>query len=183
MHGMNGRTTRVAGLVVALALCAAPGSAQTDDVPAAPNTVYLELLGSGLLYSVNFDRIVLPSLAMRAGLMYADVSGVTINIEGSDTPSPNNTLSLGLAALGGSYLYRDPPHRIEYGGTLLVGGSKLDAAVSGTETDVLMGLSGIVAYRYQPPEGGLFFRVAYTPIVLAGAVVPAWGGVSIGWSF
>lgn len=44
--------------------------------------------------------------------------------------------------------------------------------------------AGNFGYRFQQPEGGLFFRLTYTPLVAAYDVqrFQHWGGLSVGWT-
>ena len=35
-----------------------------------PNSIYLEVLGSGGLYSVNYDRLISPNFGARIGISY-----------------------------------------------------------------------------------------------------------------
>src|SRR5882724_1333146 len=56
-----------------------PAEAPANAAPerTANNAIYVELLGAGLFYSINYDRRI-SDFALRAGLMYFSVSsGVT----------------------------------------------------------------------------------------------------------
>lgn len=53
--------------LIALLACGSPCLAQAGAAQSARNAVYLELLGNGGLYSVNFERILNDTLALRVG--------------------------------------------------------------------------------------------------------------------
>lgn len=69
-----------------------------------------------------------------------------------------------------NYLPGRGPHRGEAGIGMLAGGSDV---IAGTLT---------LGYRYQPPAGGLVFRVGWTPLVGRGGIA-SWGGASLGFAF
>jgi hypothetical protein len=56
----------------------APADATTGMVT-APNSLYLELLGSGILYSLNYERMLINSLALRVGFGYLPLSSSSTN--------------------------------------------------------------------------------------------------------
>src|SRR6185503_3198370 len=73
-------------LALLLLFSAAPLAAQTAPAGrTAFNAVYLEVGGNGLLYSINYDRILPSNLALRAGLSYMSVSATS----GSASASAN----------------------------------------------------------------------------------------------
>jgi hypothetical protein len=134
----------------------------------APNAVYAELGGSGVAYSLNYERRLDDSLVVRVG-------GETIKI---------CVFSCSLIAggvVGVSKLLRPGPHHIELGGTEWVGANEGD----------LRSITGLVAgYRYQADDGGLIFRAVWTPLMQFGYGEGAgpefllpWGGLSIGYGF
>jgi hypothetical protein len=73
-----------------------------DFRPTALNTVYLELLGNGLLYSVNFDRLITPNVSVRLGFS-------TLTIAGTDNQTGVSAgVSLTTIPLTASYLVHFP---------------------------------------------------------------------------
>jgi len=163
----------MAGLAVALTPTDA--QAQMEDTSSdaqmveAKNSVFLELAGNGILYTVNYDRLFTPEFSGRIGIMRAGVSNV----------------SLTAVPLTGSYLIGDGSHKFELGAgpELLVvsvdasgdfGGFDEDATtVAGTAT---------IGYRYQPRDGGFRFNVGLTPTFSQFGFLP-WAGLGVGYTF
>ena len=50
-----------------------PAAQDEGDHP-APNSIYLEGLGAGLAYSLNYERRVIDDLGVRVGFSYLSVS-------------------------------------------------------------------------------------------------------------
>ncbi|MFQ5652595.1 MAG: hypothetical protein ACE5IY_21895 [bacterium] len=136
------------------------------------NSVYIELLGNGLLYSINYDRMFSESVGGRIGIMYfgaAEVDG-------------DEDVNLTVVPVMANYLVGKGTHRLELGlGALLVfaardfdekGGAVDEQGVAGTAT---------VGYRFQPLNGGFLFRAGVTPIF--SDKVSLWGGLSLGYGF
>jgi hypothetical protein len=145
---------------------ALPAPAEQARAPElARDAVYFELLGNGLLYSINYDHRFTDVISVRAGMMVMGVvaSPVTVN-----------------ALLGGG------SHRLELGaGALLL--SAPGELAEETEDEELEDLRAVTAtatvgYRFQPERGGLVFRAGFTPILVNGAGLP-WFGMSVGYAF
>ena len=155
-----------AGLV-ALAVAVPAGAAAQEPAgdSTARNAVYVEALGNGLVYSLNYEREVAPRWWLRLGAGWVG--------------------SGGAFPVTASYLAGTAPHHLEIGaGPLLVvwpdfGDEAGDLGSTGGTS--LLG-TGTVGYRYQPQEGGLMFRIGATPVFsLEGLLV--WAGVSLGYAF
>lgn len=160
------------------------------------NAVYLEVLGNAQWYSVNYDRILGESWALRIGASFVPYSVENNNGNGRYRMS-DITVPLTL-----SYLlnFGRSAHNIEIG----VGASPRWTIVSfeGALSDraaypaytrnVLTTFgSAIIGYRFQPLESGFMFRLALTPSieVVPGVTPPLappqilYGGLSIGYTF
>ena len=57
----------------------------------AKNAVFLEGLGPGLLYSVNYERLVIDGLAVRVGFSYLSMSASATSGGTTATASPSCT--------------------------------------------------------------------------------------------
>jgi hypothetical protein len=71
-------------------------------------------------------------------------------------------------------------HKLELGGGRVFG--------HGYDFDFPPGWTGTVGYRYQREEGGLIFRLSFTPLVsdpnrIGERDTAAWGGISLGVGF
>lgn len=164
------RSSFAAAALLALAL-ARPARADDEDdgsppLP-APNAVYVELGGSALAYSVNYERRVDEHVALRVGV--------------GAWPSAAVVPFACYALLGGG------AHHLELGLGLGVGAG--GGAHAGVQAFAAL---PSVGYRYQPREGGFVFRLTGEVITFGGqgpfvsepggAIFP-WLGLSLGRAF
>ncbi|HLL46985.1 MAG TPA: hypothetical protein VK399_09745 [Longimicrobiaceae bacterium] len=154
----------MAAIVVLCGLSWQPGAARAQAP--ARNSVYVELLGNGVLYSMNYDRKFSDHVSGRVGLM---------------------ALGAALVPVMGNYLAGNGNHRLELGaGPLLIFAPdelKLDEAEELESTsDFAVAGTATLGYRYQPVYGGFVFRIGFTPVFGEGGVFP-WVGASFGYAF
>lgn len=140
----------------------APKKADPLEVP-AQNDIFLELLGSGGAYSLNYERLVLlgPPFTIRGRL--------GISFFGSRFTFPV-MLQVSHQLAG--------PLKLEWGGGVSMIPDLSEKTVD-KEWTLLTGL------RYSNVEGFLF-RLSYTPFIRPGngsIRVKHWGGVSVGLLF
>lgn len=139
--------------------------------------VGVELLGSGLLYSIMGSYLVTDNIALNGGFSYYSISATS----GSTSAS----VGVGIIPISGSYLFGGPDHHFEVlgGGAILIA----SASVSGDNISDRASGQGFVpqigmGYRYWPAEGGFHFRAT-----LYGMFIPdffqIWPGVSVGYAF
>jgi len=162
---------RVPALIIAgtlLALCAvAPARAEqpgavADSAFKPQGSFYVELLGSAIAYSFNYDYRVSRHAAFRAGVEAWGGSGGALF-----------AFPVTASALVGRGK-----------GSLEIGGGPV--FLSGTEelrdlnAEVLF--STFVAFRLQPPEGGFFMRAGIGPVFADGEWL-IWPALSFGHSF
>ncbi len=136
-----------------------------NDRRLASNNVFLELIGNGLFYSVNYERTIARNFSLRIGVSYVSFL------------SGNN--NFGTVPLLVNAFIGEGAHRFEAG----LGVTTIIGATTIVSYNLLPCLTGRLAYRYQPLEGGLNFAVAYTPFLYGIISAPLWGGISIGWGF
>ncbi len=148
-----------------------PGQAQ--QAITARQAVFLELGGNGVFLSVNYDRIVYQRSAFKVslragfGLLRDAVYSYSNTLAGQNYAKPLLPLEVngmfgkrkGHLELGLGYTpYLDKRNDTYQDGQ----GSYVD--------NIRWRLNSLVfarlGYRYQKPEGGFFFRVAITPIVV-----------------
>ncbi len=161
---------------------------QSMDIPVDSGKIagkqhafYIELLGNGFFYSVNYDWIFIDkrniNISGRVGLTYMPHWERFTEVRGPGMPlelnfligKKSNFIELGL---GATYFYfYEPYDKIHFNflmETLRLG------------------------WRYQRPAGGLMFRVAVVPIATfsidrrfddEGWIVPYFFGISIGYTF
>jgi hypothetical protein len=129
-----------------------------DTLQTARNSLFVELGGSTYLYSINYDRIFYSSKwlssSARVGVFYNWMGrgsfGVPVEVNGL-IGKGKHFLEIGV---GGSYTYGVEGVEWRTPNTFGKEGIERFSAVFAT---------GRLGYRFQKPEGGFFFRAAYTP--------------------
>lgn len=117
------------------------------------NVVYGELAGAGILYSVNYERIIVPNLTARIGVS-AWPAGESMNL----------VLPVLVNFLAGS-----GSSKLEIGaGTdvIVIDQTKHGHMSNYTNNSLEAGflVVGSLGYRYQPSDGGFHFRIVASPI-------------------
>jgi hypothetical protein len=151
-----------------LALCTGVLLAIPIHLPAAQgrNHLFFEGGGSGLLYSVNYERLVGSSFGLRLGTSSANIGVLDYTaILGGLAWIPSGArrglelgFALGVLEIKQFLVFKsDPPDRGLYG-------------------------SFTLGYRWLPQERGLSFRLAATPLFTTGGAAP-WAGISLGYVF
>lgn len=156
-------------LLSAVLLC---GAVKAQDTELSHTTVFAEVGGNGMFYSVNADYRIRQSIGVRAGVTAIEVPGT--GLYGGP---------LMLTALPGW-----KAHRAEIGAGVLLGylaNRSVEAYVGDTPDPGQAHGTAIptfsVGYRYHQPEGGLFFRVVYTPMIIE-SEWENWGGLGVGYT-
>jgi hypothetical protein len=137
----------------------------TAQVAVAPNRLYVEALGSGLVYSLNYERELRGPLNVRAG-----VGGM---------PFQSVQYVVGFGMLGTALGSRQHSLRLAAGGGLLYA---IDVWVIEAVNNVYAYGTASVGYQFQPRPRGLFLRAACTPVLTRDEAL-LWGGISLGWAF
>jgi hypothetical protein len=131
----------------------------------APNTVFAELGGAGLLYSINYERLVRDDLGVRVGLATYSLGGVCGQgcafVSGNPSGSNSAGASLTFVPLTISYVgVRARQHALELGGGVTlayadnVGFRGSSGSAFGAFTVAMAG------YRFHPVgHAGFEFRV------------------------
>ena len=127
--------------------------------PDANNSIFLEGGGPGLLYSINYERIVEQDWGVRIGFSYTSFSASASG--GGSTASASAafvTVPVIVSYLG----MRAGNHILELG----AGGTGIYASGAASGTGIAASGSGMTAlgtvqigYRRQPVSGGLQFRI------------------------
>lgn len=150
----------------------AQSNSQSESFVTGKTSLFLELGGSGWLYSVNIDHRFHPYVSLRGGL--------------SAVPTGD------FSFVGGPVLINVLPgwnsHRFEIGAGTLLGyfsnnsnDPYLNDTIQPGDSDNVAFLALNTGYRYQPSNSNLFFRVAYTPFVTSEGW-QHWGGIGIGFT-
>lgn len=152
-----------------------------DDERTAHNVVFAELLGNGILYSVNYERLFGDSnFSVRAGFSY-----MALGFSSGTTSASTSWIAIPLLAnyyVGGA---RNKLH-LGLGVTMLaVTANASSGAVFGSVDGFAPCPTAIIGYRYLPPDGGFAFSVGFTPFIFPSSdtrILP-WGGTSFGGVF
>ena len=171
----------------------AAAPAPPSDERTARNSVYVEGLGAGLLYSVNYEHVLPEEIAVHGGASFYTFGASSTTSSGTTSASaayllvPFGVRYLGIGA--GS-------HSLELG----VGATVAYVSASGSAPGLSVsgaGMAGFgtanVGYRRQPRDGGFMFRIGaellYGPGMGFSVEDPAawgaipWGYMSLGASF
>lgn len=131
------------------------------------HAVSLELLGRGLLYSLNYDYLITDDVAVGAGVSTYSIS------------SGSASASAWLFPIYANYYFTQGPHRwFASGGANLIFAS---GSVGGDEKVSGSGVAGVLGggYEYRG-DSGFLFRAA--PYVFVGKVSGGWLGLSLGFT-
>ncbi len=159
-------------------VAAAPQASAGPD-----NQVFLELLGNGLLYSLNYERF-LTAWNQRFGVR-GGASFITYKIS-----SANGAGNLVLASVPivASWYGGSSAHKLQLGlgASALYVSAATDATgqkFSGSEEGLGIAATAVVGYRYLPRDGGFTFGIGFTPLLRSGRGFLPWGGASGGVAF
>jgi hypothetical protein len=121
---------------------AGAAAAQAPTLATAPNAVYVELLGNGGAYSVNYDRLLTLKVAARVGVM------------GLGIATDSGSAGVLAAPVMVSYLFGEGSHHFETGIGLMLAAGAIEE-VEGLEDESFSGAVGTatIGYRYQRPGG------------------------------
>ena len=146
--------------------------AQDTNINFKKNQLYLELGGNGLVYSINYERLLSENFTLRGGF------GITpglIFAEGTFIHIP----------ITASYLIGSKSSKFETGlGATYFAGTDIKVFGLDTGDQSLIFLTGIIGYRYTSP-GGFVFRILFTPLYNSETepeILPYFG-LSLGFAF
>lgn len=173
---MRRKASLFAGLGLAFCTLFLSANAGACKTARAKNGLFLELLGNGLVYSLNYERAITPALRARIGLSY-DILHLLI---ATDEPDDDRFNMMPLIL---SYLFGSGVHKFEVGagaGLVFNKGDFDDVGIFDSETRLVA--MAALAYRLQTKEKGPFLRLAFTPFFGKEGWMP-WGGISLGLSW
>jgi hypothetical protein len=151
----------------------------TDEL--APNSIYLEGLGAGLAYSLNYERMIVDDFAVRVGFGYLSIGASATSASGSASASAS-FLSVPLIA---SYTgVRSGKHALELGaGTTLIFASASASGFGMNSSGSGMAPLGdlLVGYRIHPVNGaGFNFRIGAMALIGQGLSFSSGNADSLG---
>jgi hypothetical protein len=158
-----------------------------SDEREAMNAIYLDLLGPGLFYSINYDRMLTEDLSARIGFSYlsfgasAGSGDTTASAEFSYWAVPLTVSYLGIGSKSNMLELGGGPVIMHVEGSGVVEVEEDDGTVGASAT--LFSLTALAGYRHQPADGGFVFRIGASPVMAFGAGVLPWGYLSLGAAF
>ncbi len=131
------------------------------------HSVFVELGGNSLIYSLNYDYSFATSekLIFNAGL---GVSYFNLSINTFPEQDMKDRLHIPIFTPQINFLSGKEKHYLEYG---------LFYSLPMNNLGVRAG------YRYQPNKGGFLFRAGFTPMMFGGGLPVPWLGLSFGYTF
>ena len=161
-------------LILVLSILIVPCQSNAQYSLAAPkqNQVYLELGGNGVIYSINYERLLSENFSLRGGF------GITPGfffVEGTFIDIP----------VTASYLIGSERSKLEMGlGATFLASSNVEVFGLDSNDQSLIILTGIVGYRYISPSG-FVFRIFFTPLYSSEGDPPfvPYFGLSFGFAF
>lgn len=155
----------------------------------AKNAIYLDLAGPGLIYSLNYDREIIPDLSARIGISYLSMGASATDGSGTTTASaefsylaiPITASYLGIGSENNMLEVGGGPVIMNFSGSGLIESDDEEVQAGGSVTTVA--LTGIAGYRHQPADGGFVFRIGLSPLMVFNAGFLPWGYLSLGAAF
>jgi hypothetical protein len=151
----------------------------------AKNALYVDLLGPGLLYSLNYDREIIPDLSARIGISYMSLGASSgdgsASVSFSYLAVPITASYLGIGSQNNCLELGGGPVIMNFKGSGLVKSN--DESVSAGASVTTLALTGMAGYRHQPADGGFVFRIGVSPMMVLGANFVPWGYLSLGAAF
>lgn len=157
---------------------AAPADAPPVD---ARNSLVAEVLGNGLLYSVDYERLLFGGHAGIRG-------GASFVTYGVSHASGSGNLVLATFPIVASYYWGPSAHKLQLGlgATVFYVSASSDSTgtkFEGSGDGLDVAVTAVAGYRYLPRAGGWTFSVGFTPLFRGAKGLLPWGGVGGGYVF
>jgi hypothetical protein len=149
----------------------------------AKNVLYVELLGNGGIYSVNYERFVTDDMNLRLGFDYLSLSLTGTDSSGNKASGSATVLFIPL--MFNYFGVGSLNHKLELGaGPLFVYASGEASSLGDQASASGFAVAGTatIGYRYVPHDGGFNFKIGFTPIFGQGGFLP-FGGLGLGAVF
>jgi hypothetical protein len=146
-------------------------SSPNQSIEEIKNTIYLEVGGSAIVYSINYERRITDNLWWRLGASYVPEAIALVEIV---------TFPIGI-----SYLIGKDDKHLELGFAVTPTYTNSDFFTDKSnrkEHGIIIG--PIIGYRFQPKRLDVIFKLAFTPLFTTfEAKFLPFGGLSLGYSF
>ncbi len=150
-------------------------SNSTEDIVTAPNAIFWEFAGQGIVLSANYDRMLFDTtphnIAIRVGIgFWAEISYSFFN--GGETEVRESGVTIPVNA---SYLFGGN-HKFELG----LGFTYAPGITYSGFSDWM--ITALIGYRYQPIDGGFLIRAGVVPI-FGDEEIFTYAGIGLGIAF
>lgn len=137
---------------------------KSQSISSKSNTVYLEIGGNNVFYSLNYEKEVLQNFSPRIGISIMPISEYS-------NSGKNSNSKLFITLMSNYFIGINNNNKIELGGGISYGLETFFPAVS-------------IGYRSSPSEGGFVFKITFTPLLNKEifSVFP-WFGIGIGFRY
>lgn len=151
--------------------------APEDQEVEKKNIAYLELFGNGVLYSINYERMISENLSARIGGAFYKIT--------ADTPLQELKSNVVIAPLMLNRLIGSTAHKLELGLGLdlcyvkvsLKGSSYSNGFIKELKKGFAAIPTSVIGYRYQDKFGGPVIRFGVMPSYALGSL-----GINLGLS-
>ena len=153
--------------------------AQNKDSSFSRNAIYVEGLGPGIAYSINYEYRITEHIELRAGFSSWSMSMPFF--------SSNDKTTFTEFPLMVNYLIGGQRDHLELGLGMIIGNITSKGTYSFWGGDYSLkdrfniGTAAI-GFRMEPNDGGFMFRVTFTPLFTFKHILP-FGGLSLGYAF
>jgi hypothetical protein len=160
----------------------APPSSEPPKKRTANNAIYVEGLGAGLIYSVNYEHMF-GDFAPRVGFEYLSVSATTSTGEAHTSliGIPLSVSYLGIGSLQNMF-------EVGAGATILLAGEgasfiDVDESSSASGSSTLVFGTVTAGYRFQMADGGFMFRGGLNAVIGGDTPLFPWPYIGLGGAF
>jgi len=168
-------------LLIVFCLLLAGTTIHAQGKPFPRNTFYVEGLGQGLIYSVNYEYGLTRNWKIRVGFTSWKLENLPLFV------SFDNTLRFRGAPIMLNYLCGNDFHHLEFGLGVLAGSVDLSGKsiflgerLQGRKR--LVKGTGTLGYRFQPSRTGPVIKLALTPLFDL-KHIDLFGGIGLGLTF
>jgi hypothetical protein len=143
----------------------------SQTTPIAANSLHFELFGNGLIYSLNYERMIAEGFGARIGIGYVKVNGTM-----------DESVSLTTVPIMVNYLMGHKSSHLELGiGVCIISLAENIKETLGVSGSATLG-TATFGYRYQREDGGIIFKIGITPFF--GSIgFQLSGGIGFGYAF
>ena len=148
------------------------------------NSVYAEGGGAGLLFSLNYERMLTDNISVRVG--YGSASAEEEGHEGHSHGDEGDG-KITFIPIGANYLIGSGNNKLTIGGGMTMVNTTMEYELGSLSLDANFPYA-TAGYRYQRGTGGLYMSFSgyaffIKDLITEETTMLPWGGLSFGWTF